>query len=112
LDATAALVNQHGLAAVTMSDIAKHADIDRATLYKYFPDVEAIMIAWHARQITNHLDQLTAIRDNSSGRPVDKLEAVLAAFGQLSRQHQHRTRRAAAPRRTRRPRAATLAPPR
>ena len=87
LDATAALVNQHGLAAVTMSDIAKHAGIGRATLYKYFPDVEAIMIAWHARQITNHLEQLTAIRDNSSGRPVDKLEAVLAAFGQLSRQH-------------------------
>jgi hypothetical protein len=33
LDATAALVNQHGLAAVTMSDIAKHAGIGRATLY-------------------------------------------------------------------------------
>jgi AcrR family transcriptional regulator len=87
LDATAALVSEHGLAAVTMSDIAKHTGIGRATLYKYFPDVEAIMIAWHTRQITNHLDRLTAVRDSTGGRPVDRLEAVLVAFGLLSRQH-------------------------
>ena len=51
LDATAGLVAEHGLASVTMSQIAKDAGIGRATLYKYFPDVEAILIAWHERQI-------------------------------------------------------------
>ncbi len=40
LDTTAALVREHGLAAVTMSQIAAAAGIGRATLYKYFPDVE------------------------------------------------------------------------
>ncbi len=87
LDATAALVAEHGLAAVTMSEIAKQTGIGRATLYKYFPDVEAIMIAWHERQISNHLSQLAAVRDGTTGTAVDKLEAVLVAFGGLSRRH-------------------------
>ncbi len=38
LDTTAALVAEHGLAAVTMSQIAEETGIGRATLYKYFPD--------------------------------------------------------------------------
>ena len=47
LDTTAALVAQHGLRAVTMSQIAEEAGIGRATLYKYFSGVEPILIAWH-----------------------------------------------------------------
>ena len=35
LDATAALVGEHGLRAVTMSQIANKIGIGRATLYKY-----------------------------------------------------------------------------
>ena len=58
LDTTAALVSEHGLLSVTMSQIAEATGIGRATLYKYFPDVEAILVAWHERQITAHLAQL------------------------------------------------------
>ena len=47
LDATGELVLSRGLLAVTMSDIAEATGIGRATLYKYFPDVEAILNAWH-----------------------------------------------------------------
>jgi len=52
LETTAALVAEHGLRSVTMSQIAEDTGIGRATLYKYFPDVEAILLAWHERQIT------------------------------------------------------------
>ena len=86
LDATAALVREHGLAAVTMSQIAVAAGIGRATLYKYFPDVEAILVAWHERQIALHLRQLTAARD-AAGTPAEQLEAVLTAFALI--QHEH-----------------------
>ncbi|HZA80384.1 MAG TPA: helix-turn-helix domain-containing protein, partial [Actinomycetes bacterium] len=63
LDTTAALVASHGLRSVTMSEIAERTGIGRATLYKYFPDVEAILLAWHERQITTHLAQLEELRD-------------------------------------------------
>jgi len=94
LDAAAALVAEHGLRGVTMSKIAERTGIGRATLYKYFPDVEAVLLAWHERQITGHLEQLTEIRDRS-GTPGERLDAVLEAYAQIHRQrlphgpHQH-----------------------
>ncbi|MER7000415.1 TetR/AcrR family transcriptional regulator [Streptomyces sp. NPDC000410] len=79
LDATAALVAEHGLRAVTMSQIAERAGVGRATLYKYFPDVEAILGAWHERQVGHHLHQLTEVRDQAAD-PAARLEAVLTAY--------------------------------
>jgi AcrR family transcriptional regulator len=86
LDATAALVAEHGLASVTMSAIAKETGIGRATLYKYFPDVGAILVAWHQRQITEHLERLAAVRDQAGG-PTERLEAVLTAYALITHEH-------------------------
>jgi AcrR family transcriptional regulator len=79
LSATAALVAEHGLRGVTMSQIAANSGIGRATLYKYFPDVESILLAWHERQVGAHLHQLLARRDQAA-TPFDSLEAVLGAY--------------------------------
>ena len=88
LDATAALVAEHGLTGVTMSEIAKQSRIGRATLYKYFPDIESILAAWHERQITAHLRQLTEASE--AANPSDRLETVLRTYAsQPRRQHQH-----------------------
>jgi AcrR family transcriptional regulator len=84
LDTTAALVAEHGLLAVTMSQIAEETGIGRATLYKYFPDVEAILFAWHDRQITGHLAYLAEVRDQAT-EAGERLEAVLEAYARLSR---------------------------
>ena len=54
IEATSALVAEHGLRSVTMSQIAERTGIGRATLYKYFPDVEAILLAWHERDACQH----------------------------------------------------------
>jgi AcrR family transcriptional regulator len=86
LDATAALVAEHGMASVTMSQIAKDTGIGRATLYKYFSDVEAILVAWHERQIASHLEHLAKISDQV-GEPRDRLKAVLEAYALMSREH-------------------------
>jgi AcrR family transcriptional regulator len=86
LDTTAALVAEHGLAAVTMSQIAAETGIGRATLYKYFPDVEAILLAWHERQIAEHLKQLTQVRDQAS-HAGDQLKAVLEAYALIVHEH-------------------------
>jgi AcrR family transcriptional regulator len=86
LDTTAALVEQHGLRSVTMSQIAEETGIGRATLYKYFPDVEAILVAWHERQISGHLEQLAQLRDEAGGGG-DRLEAVLEAYALIRHEH-------------------------
>lgn len=85
-DTTAELVSVHGLAGVTMSQIAQATGIGRATLYKYFPDVEAIMAAWHERQVTGHLNQLESLRDHSedAGR---RLQEVLEAYALIQYEH-------------------------
>jgi AcrR family transcriptional regulator len=79
LDTTAALVAEHGLRSATMSQIAKNTRIGRATLYKYFADVEAILLAWHERQITGHLEHLAELRDQARDAG-ERLEGVLEAY--------------------------------
>ena len=85
LDTTAALVARHGLRSVTMSQIAEETGIGRATLYKYFSDVGAILLAWHDRQITGHLEQLAAVRDRA-GDAGERLQAVFEAYAHVSQQ--------------------------
>jgi AcrR family transcriptional regulator len=87
LDTAATLVAKHGLRSVTMSQIAEETGIGRATLYKYFPDVEAILVAWHERQIAGHLEHLGELRDEAddAGR---RLETVLEAYALIRHEHQ------------------------
>jgi AcrR family transcriptional regulator len=87
LDSTAALVAEHGLRSVTMSQIAEAAGIGRATLYKYFPNVESILAAWHQRQIVGHLQLLRQVRDQA-GSAGERLRAVLTAYVDIAGQVQ------------------------
>jgi AcrR family transcriptional regulator len=89
LDTTWALAAERGPLAVTMSLVAERTGIGRATLYKYFPDVEAILVAGHERHVTAHLEELTALRDRG-GDPAEQLAAVLTAYARISF---HRSRR-------------------
>ncbi len=85
VDTTAALIAEHGLLAVTMSRIAEETGIGRATLYKYFPDVEAILLAWHERQMAAHLQALVEASDRP-GDATQRLHAVLEAYALMTNQ--------------------------
>ncbi|MGH6838247.1 MAG: TetR/AcrR family transcriptional regulator [Methylocella sp.] len=89
LDTVAALVARDGLLSLTMAQIAEKTGIGRATLYKYFSDVEAILFAWHERQIGGHLDYLAEVRDQA-GDAGERLEAVLEAYALISYEHHGR----------------------
>jgi AcrR family transcriptional regulator len=86
LDAAAALLGEHGLTGVTMSAIAETSGIGRATLYKYFPDIDAVLLAWHERQIGSHLNSLETIA-GEAGAPSHRLEAVLTGYAMLAHGH-------------------------
>jgi AcrR family transcriptional regulator len=95
LDTTVALVHEHGLLSVTMSQVAEQTGIGRATLYKYFPDVEAILLAWHERNITTHLEYLHQLADQSGTSPRAQLVAVLEAYALIRYRHPYDTELAA-----------------
>lgn len=82
LDATAELMAEVGPMSVAMSAVAERAGIGRATLYKYFPDVESILVAWHARDFHGHLQHLEALSESDTVT-LDKL----IEFVQAQRRH-------------------------
>jgi AcrR family transcriptional regulator len=82
LDAAWKLASERGVLSVTMSHIAEHAGIGRATLYKYFPDVESILVAYHDRHVGGHLARLAELRDQE-GEAGERLEAVLREFARI-----------------------------
>lgn len=86
LNTTATLVAEHGVRSVTMSQIAGEVGIGRATLYKYFPGVQAILVAWHERQVAHHLEYLAGI-GNTSGDAGERLKAVLEAYALIAFEH-------------------------
>ncbi|MCZ9880193.1 TetR/AcrR family transcriptional regulator [Arthrobacter sp. B2a2-09] len=86
LDTAATLVAKHGMLSVTMSQIAQEAGIGRATLYKYFPNVESILRAQHDRQLAGHLEHLAAVT-HSGGDAGHQLEAVLHIHAAMTYEH-------------------------
>jgi AcrR family transcriptional regulator len=84
LDAASSLVQSRGLLAVTMTDIAEATGIGRATLYKYFPDVETILSTWHQRHVQAHLAELRRIQQRTAD-PVTRLQAILRRYADICR---------------------------
>ncbi len=92
LDSTWELVEGHGVLAVTMSSVAQATGIGRATLYKYFPNVEAILEAHHHQHVTDHLERLQGVAEGP-GAPKERLESALSAYAMICHhREQHGTR--------------------
>ena len=79
IDTTRRLAEREGLLSVTMSQIAEESGIGRATLYKYFPNVEAILVAHHDRHVAAHLQHLTDLRDGP-GDADERLKVVAQEY--------------------------------
>jgi len=78
-----------GVRPIVTGPRAGERGIGRATLYKYFPDVEAILTAWHERQVASHLQHLAAVRDQAEADDTDQLEAVLTAYALMIHEQPH-----------------------
>lgn len=76
------LVREQGLLSVTMSQIAVSTGIGRATLYKYFPNVEAVLLAHHRSHVEGHLARFAEI-STGPGEPTERLQAALTAYAMI-----------------------------
>jgi AcrR family transcriptional regulator len=79
LEATWRLAHEHGPLSITMSRIAETVGIGRATLYKYFPNVEAILLAHHEHHVDQHIEQLREL-GNGPGDVLERLESVATKY--------------------------------
>ncbi len=90
LDATAAVVAEHGLDGLTMARIAARAGVAEVRLRRHFGDLDAIMRAWHDRQLGAHLAFVADAGDQIDG-VMRRLDAVLRAYAAIMHQtHEHR----------------------
>lgn len=86
LDAAVSLAVEHGVLSITMSDVAASAGVSRATLYKYFPDVQSILKAEHHRQMAGELEELHAVK--AAGEDSRRqLEQVLRIHAMMVHRH-------------------------
>lgn len=83
IDAAIDLVAEEGVAKASMAALAQRAGIGRATVYKYFPDVEHALLAHVEREIDECRSALLAVLAGETD-PVARLrgciEALLAYF--------------------------------
>jgi len=84
--ATGSIVGEEGLTALSMSRVAADAGIGRATLYKYFNDIDAVLVAWHRHAIEHHMSMLRHISEQH-GDALEALKAVLFAFADIRSSH-------------------------
>ena len=85
LDAVGELVMSQGVLALSMSAVAEAAGIGRATLYKYFPDTEELLAAWHERHVQVHLAALGALAEGEDDQ-AERLRKVLLAYAHICQQ--------------------------
>lgn len=85
LEVAQSLVARHGLRGVTMSDIAEGAGVGRATLYKYFADVESILLALHEQMVRGHMALLADVA-RQEAPPARRMRAVLKAYAEIVRE--------------------------
>lgn len=73
--AALSLVFEHGASALTMAAIATAADISRQTLYRYYPDIDAVLVGI-AELITSHDDDFESqVHEHSD--PVSQLDVIV-----------------------------------
>lgn len=86
MEAAVSLAVERGAMSVTMSDVAAAAGVSRATLYKYFPDVQSILQAEHHRQMAEELQELHSVKA-AGGDAGQQLEQVLRIHAMMVHRH-------------------------
>jgi AcrR family transcriptional regulator len=86
LDAANRALVQHGLAKLSLEDVAREAGMSRQTVYRYFGNKDALVTAAVLREEQGFLDKMTAaISAHDDLRPA--MEAAIVAGLRAAREH-------------------------
>jgi AcrR family transcriptional regulator len=77
-----ASAQRHGPFSLSMSQVAAAAGVSRPTLYKYFPDVQSMLIAHHGKHVEMHVAELEAVM-SGPGLPAERLQRLVGAYAEI-----------------------------
>jgi AcrR family transcriptional regulator len=86
LDAAFRAVATHGLARLTMDDVARLAGLSRQTVYRYFPSKDALIVALVEREEETFIDGVRAANEKWDRLEDVMREAILFSL-QTARDH-------------------------
>ena len=86
LDAALETATVHGIAKLSMGDVARRAGLSRQTLYRHFASKDALVAAVVAAQTELLIEEVTAA-SLAEQDPRDSLEAAFAAALRVTRDH-------------------------
>lgn len=75
-EAFAGLVADRGYDATSLADVASAAGMSRATMYNYFSDKDALVVAFAEQEAQRHLVELRAALDDVAN-PIDRLRTYI-----------------------------------
>ena len=90
IDAMLDIASDRGVSQVSMSQLAKSAQVSRQTLYNYFPDVESVLVAWmeqEADMLYREISEKTAKLED----PLEQLFVYVVTSLQSCVERQHPT---------------------
>ncbi|QCB95502.1 TetR/AcrR family transcriptional regulator [Cellulomonas shaoxiangyii] len=90
MDAAVELAASEGAARITMARLAQHAGIGRATLYKYFPDVEQALLAHVRREIDRCAEVLARAAALPGSTGLERLHGSITAVADYFASSGHR----------------------
>jgi AcrR family transcriptional regulator len=86
LDAAVETASTHGIARLSMGDVARRAGLSRQTLYRHFPSKDALVAEVVTSETATLIGQV-ADAARTSDDPTELLEAGLATALRLTREH-------------------------
>ncbi len=72
MDASATLIAENGLDATSMTQIANLAGMSKASLYRYYPNKQALLLAHAERSFKTHREEMQAVMQHGK-RPEEML---------------------------------------
>ena len=75
--ATVELMTQHGFDGTTMKQIARAAELGDATIYKYFPSKEKLVMAYFEQAIADALEQMSRTKGQDSFTLQERMQLLI-----------------------------------
>lgn len=75
--ATVELMTQHGFDGTTMKQIARAAELGDATIYKYFPSKEKLVMAYFEQAVADALEQMSRTKGQDSFTLQERMQLLI-----------------------------------